>query len=62
MVGEGELHNGLPVRLRTRLKNKIHQSVYVDLAYYEGEKEVVKQCCYYDRKYKRQGIKLHRRC
>lgn len=58
MIGEGKLYNGLPVRLRTRLKNQIHRSVYVELAYYKDGKGVVKQCCYYDRKYKRQGIKV----
>lgn len=58
MIGDGEQHNGLPARLRTRLKNKIHRSIYVELAYYKDGKGVVKQCSYYDRKYKRQGIKV----
>jgi len=52
MIGEGEDHDGLPTRLRTRLKNKMHRSVYVDLMYYKDGKGVVKECCYYDRKYK----------
>ena len=34
MVGEGERCNGLPALLRTRLKTKLHRSVYVELAYY----------------------------
>lgn len=56
LVGEGEEYNGLPVRLRTRLKNQLHRSIYVDLAYYRDGQGVVKKCCYYDREYKRQGI------
>lgn len=58
MVGEGECCNGLPTLLRTRLKTKLHRSVYVELAYYKDGKGVVKQCCYYDRQYQRQGIKV----
>lgn len=49
MVGAGDSYNGLPVLLRTRLKTKLHRSVYVELAYYKDGKGVVKQCCYYDR-------------
>lgn len=55
MVGNGALYNGLPVSLRTRLKNKLHRSVYVELEYYKEGIGVVKKCCYYDRKYKQQG-------
>lgn len=29
MVGDGEIHNGLPIFLRTRLKNKLHRSIYI---------------------------------
>lgn len=58
MVGDGDSCNGLPVRLRTRLKTKLHRAVYVELAYYKDGKGVVKQCCYYDREYRRQGIKI----
>ena len=54
MVGEGERHNDLPICLRTRLKNKLHRSIYVELAYYKEGQGVVKQCCYYDRQYKQQ--------
>lgn len=35
MIGEGETYNGLPLRLRTRLKNRYHRAVYVELAYYK---------------------------
>lgn len=58
MVGEGECCNGLPALLRTRLKTKLHRSVYVELAYYKDGKGVVRQCYYYDRQYQRQGIKV----
>lgn len=56
MVGEGETYNGLPVRLRTRLKNKLHRSIYVELEYYKDGKGVVRKCYFYDRSYKRQDI------
>ena len=55
---DGDSYNGLPTRLRTRLKNKLHRSVYVELAYYKDGKGVVNQCCYYDREYRRQDIKI----
>lgn len=58
MVGEGERCNGLPALLRTRLKTKLHRSVYVELAYYKDGKGVVRQCCYYDRQYQRPGVKI----
>lgn len=58
MVGDGELCNGLPARLRTRLKNKLHRAIYIELAYYKDGKGVVQQCCYYDRKYQRQNITI----
>ena len=58
MVGDGDSSNGLPIRLRTRLKNKLHRSVYVELAYYKDGKGVVNQCYYYDREYRRQDIKI----
>ena len=58
MVGEGKSYNGLPVRLRTRLKTKLHRSVYVELEYYKDGKGVVKDCHYYDRQYRRQDVKI----
>lgn len=58
MVGDGEAFNGLPTRLRTRLKNKLHRAIFVELVYYKNGNGVVKQCYYYDRKYKRQDIKI----
>lgn len=58
MVGDGDSYNGLPMRLRTRLKTKLHRAVYVELAYYKDGKGVVRQCYYYDREYRRQGVKI----
>ncbi|WP_286333468.1 hypothetical protein, partial [Duncaniella freteri] len=49
MVGSGSTCNGLPVCLRTRLKNKLHRSIFVELSYYKDGKGVVNQCYYYDR-------------
>ena len=58
LIGEGEIVNGLPAQLRTRLKNQLHRSIYVDLSYYKDGKGVINQCCYYDRRYKRQDVKI----
>ena len=58
LVGEGDEYNGLPVRLRTRLKNKLHRSICIELEYYKDGNGVVKQCHYYDRHYKREDIKV----
>lgn len=57
-VGEGEQYNGLPVQLRTRLKNTLHRSIYVDLRYHKNGQGVVNECYYYDRTYRRQGIRI----
>lgn len=58
MVGEGEPINGLPSKLVTRIKNKLHRSIFVELAYYRDGMGVVKQCYYYDRSYKRQDVQI----
>lgn len=58
MVGEGACYHGLPMRLRTRLKNKLHRSIDVELEYYKDGQGVIKQCCYCDRQYKRQDVKV----
>ena len=58
LVGEGENYNGLPKRLRTRLKTKLHRAVYVELAYYKDGQGVVRQCHYYDRRYRQEGRKV----
>ncbi len=58
MVRDGYSYNGLPIRLRTRLKNNLHRSIFVELVYYKNGNGVVRQCHYYDRKYKRQCVKV----
>lgn len=58
MVGEGEPVNGIPSKLVTRIKNKLHRSIFVELAYYRDGMGVVKQCYYYDRIYKRQDVQI----
>lgn len=55
MVGDGDSYHGLPVHLRTRLKNKLHRSIYLELAYYKDGNGVVKRCHYYDRKIQAAG-------
>jgi hypothetical protein len=58
MLGDGSEYNGLPARLRTRLKNRLHRTIYVELEYYKDGNGVVKQCHYYDRQYRRSGLKI----
>lgn len=58
MEGSGDTVNGLPSKLRTRLKNKLHRSIYLVLSYYKDGSGVVKQCFYYDRSYLRSDIKV----
>lgn len=58
LVGDGKIVNGLPVRLRTRLKTKLHRSAYIELRYYKDGKGVVSQCYYYDRNYRRDDRKV----
>lgn len=58
MVGDGDKYNDLPVHLRTRLKNKLHRSIYIELEYYKDGNGVVQQCYYYDRTYRRQNVKV----
>ena len=50
-IGEGELINGIPSIIRTRLKNRIHRSIYIEMQY-QNSKGVITDCHYYDRKYK----------
>lgn len=44
--------NGVPEEITTRLKNRIHRSIYLKICHYKGELGVVSDCFYYDRKYK----------
>lgn len=50
-IGEGEPVNGIPSIIKTRLKNRIHRSIYIEMQYRDG-KGVITDCHYYDRKYK----------
>ena len=50
--GEGKLVNGLPCRLKTRLKNRIHRAILLELNFDHDNLGVVSECYYYDRTYK----------
>ena len=50
-VGEGELVNGIPSVIKTRFKNRIHRSIYLEMQYRNG-KGVITDCHFYDRNYK----------
>ena len=56
MIGDDDNIDGLSANLCTRIRNKLHRSIYVELSYYKDGKGVVKQCHYYDRQYKREDI------
>lgn len=51
-VGEGGTVNGMPDKLKTRLANRIHRKIYLEIDRYDEHKGVVTKCCYYDRQYK----------
>lgn len=40
------------------VKKKLHRSIFLELNYYKDGRGIVSQCYYYDRKYKRQDIKV----
>lgn len=50
-IGEGEPVSGIPSIIRTRFKNRIHRSIYIEMQY-KNRKGVITDCHYYDRKYK----------
>lgn len=50
--GEGNMIDGIPYKITTRLKNRIHRSIYLCIRYYSNDKGVIESCFYYDRKYK----------
>lgn len=52
MIGEGETVNDIPSILKTRFKNRIHRSIYIELHYRGNGKGVIADCRYYDRIYK----------
>lgn len=51
-VGEGETIHGVPFVISTRLKNRIHRSIYLCIRYYGDNLGVIDKCTYYDRAYK----------
>lgn len=51
-VGSGAVVNGMPDEITTRLKNRIHRSIYLKLCRYKGELGIVSDCFYCDRNYK----------
>ena len=51
-IGEGALIDGIPSVIRTRFKNRIHRSIYIEMQYRSNGKGVISDCHYYDRKYK----------
>ena len=52
LIGEGTTFNGIPSILKTRFKNRIHRSIYLEMHYNGKGKGVIADCYYYDRKYK----------
>lgn len=50
-VGEGELIDGLPSMLTTRLANRIHRKIHMKITHYKNNLGVV-EAYYYDRCYK----------
>lgn len=51
-VGEGETIDGIPAIIRTRFKNQAHRSIYLEIVYDADGRGVIRDCHYYDRKYK----------
>lgn len=58
-VGEGGIADDkLMTTLKTRFKNKIHRSIYVELEYAGNGKGIVKECYFYDKAFVRNGRKV----
>lgn len=56
-IGDGKSINGIPERIGTRLKNRIHRGIYLSFSYCGDGKGKVDECCYYDKAYKsRQNV------
>ena len=51
-VGSGETVNGLPMKLQTRLANRLHRRIYLEINYHHDSVGVVSDCHYYDRTYR----------
>lgn len=50
-IGEGEMINGIPSCIKTRFKNRLHRSIYLEMQYINN-KGTITDCHYYDRTYK----------
>ena len=58
-VGEGDTRqDNLKSTLKTRFKNKLHRSIYIEIEYYEDGKGRIKECYYYDKAYIRNKSKI----
>ena len=53
--GSEQMEGDLPCILKTKLKTKLHRSVYLELHFRDG-RGIVKACRYMDRPYKRSGL------
>lgn len=51
-VGDGDPVNGIPSVIKTKFKNRIHRSIYLEMRYNGNGKGAITDCHYYDRKYK----------
>lgn len=59
LVGEGNaLQDNLRYTLKTRFKNKLHRSIYIEIEYYKDGKGRIKECYYYDKVYIRNKSKI----
>ena len=52
LIGDGEIIDGLPLTLKTRLSNSLHRKIYLKIRYYKDGLGVIEDCHYYDRHYK----------
>ena len=51
-VGSGEAVNGLPMKLQTRLANRLHRRIYLEVNHHHDAVGIVSSCHYYDRTYR----------
>ena len=51
-VGSGEAVNGLPVKLQTRLANRLHRRIYLEVNHHHDAVGIVSDCHNYDRTYR----------
>ncbi|MDY5626236.1 MAG: hypothetical protein SPF92_01365 [Clostridia bacterium] len=55
-IGDGEFIDGIPSVIKSRFKNRIHRSIYLEMNYNGNGKGVISDCHYYDRKYKERSM------